>query len=148
MDVIQRMHQFTTPLYCRALYKKMAASLLVVMFTGLTLTSTALAQTGDQRGGEGESTGTPSGAALQAASWLATVPYGATKVGFALVGGVVGSLTYVFSGGNNEAAKSVWTTTIYGTYVLTPEHLKGQKPIRFLGLPDRTSSEMAQMKEN
>lgn len=35
--------------------------------------------------------------------------------------------TYLLSGGNLEAAQSVWTSTMYGTYVLTPEHLKWQE---------------------
>jgi len=83
---------------------------------------------------------------LQAASWVATIPYGALKLGFAIVGGTVGGLTYVCSGGNLDAAKSVWTTTMYGTYVLTPEHLKGQRPIRFLGVPDKVS-ELAMTKQ-
>jgi hypothetical protein len=82
-----------------------------------------------------EAVGTPSGAGLQAASWLLTIPYGAVKVAFAIAGGVVGGLTYGLSGGNMNAAKSVWETTMYGTYIITPEHLKGEKPVRFLGVP-------------
>jgi hypothetical protein len=85
--------------------------------------------------GETASTGTPSGAALQAASWLVTIPYGALKVGFALLGGVVGGMTYALSAGDTEAAKSVWKSTMYGTYIITPSHLKGERPIRFLGVP-------------
>lgn len=148
MNPIDRAHQFRA-LPFRQGFKNIVASVLVVMLAGLIMTSTAAAETSGQRGAEGESTGTPSAAALQAASWVATVPYGAVKVGFAMVGGLVGGLTYMLSAGNTEAAKSVWITTMYGTYVLTPEHLKGQKSIRFLGVPDRPASfESAQMKEN
>lgn len=117
---------------------KAVGILVVLTFSGLMLASTGWTQPDGQRT-DGETTGTPSGAALQAASWLATVPYGAVKVGFAIAGGVVGGLAYAFSGGNLESAKSVWSTAMYGTYVLTPDHLKGQKPIRFLGIPDRGS---------
>jgi hypothetical protein len=98
------------------------------------------AQADGSRPADTETGGSPSGAGLQAAAWLATLPYGAAKVGFALVGGVIGGFTYVLSGGNMDAAKSVWTTTMYGTYVLTPEHLKGEKPIRFLGSPSVKSA--------
>jgi hypothetical protein len=72
---------------------------------------------------------------LEAASWVLTVPYGAAKVVFAILGGVAGGLTYAFSGGNTDAAKAVWDTSIRGTYVITPAHLKGDKPVRFLGVP-------------
>ena len=84
-----------------------------------------------------QETGTPNGAGMQAASWLITLPYGATKVAMALVGGVVGGLTYVFSGGNQEAAKKVWKPTMYGTYIITPEHLRGEKPVRFIGTDEK-----------
>jgi hypothetical protein len=55
---------------------------------------------------------------------------------FAIGGGIVGGLAYVFSGGNENAAKSIWTTSMYGTYIITPDHLRGDKPIRFLGVAD------------
>ncbi|HSN03645.1 MAG TPA: hypothetical protein VLS44_01595 [Nitrospira sp.] len=73
---------------------------------------------------------------MQVAAGLVTIPYLACKGAFAIVGGVVGGLTYVFSGLNENAAKNVWTTSMYGTYIITPEHLSGDKAIRFLGVPD------------
>ena len=84
--------------------------------------------------------GTPKGAGMQAASFLLTIPYGVAKSVFALSGGIVGGLTYVFTGLDTDAAKKVWHTSMYGTYVLTPEHLRGEKPVRFLGVPDADSS--------
>lgn len=75
-------------------------------------------------------------AGLGAASFLLTIPYGITKVVFAGVGGIVGGLAYVFSGANEETAKNIWTTSIYGTYVITPDHLKGNKAVRFFGVPE------------
>ncbi|MGH7164301.1 MAG: hypothetical protein ACREIS_02110 [Nitrospiraceae bacterium] len=111
------------------------AVVLIIALSGLGQVSVAWSQTGGPPPGEDTTPGTPSGAGLQAASWLLTVPYGAAKVAFALLGGIVGGLTWALSGGNTEAAKSVWTTSIYGTYVITPDHLRGDKPIRFLGVP-------------
>ncbi|TAJ11055.1 MAG: hypothetical protein EPO61_00230 [Nitrospirae bacterium] len=105
------------------------AVLLVVALVHLAVVPVIAAQ-----GTEDASQGSAKGAGLQAASWLLTLPYGATKVCFAILGGVTGGLTYVFSGGNLDAAKSVWHTSVYGTYVLTPEHLQGDKPVRFLGV--------------
>ncbi|BFU95004.1 MAG: hypothetical protein NTNFB02_17260 [Nitrospira sp.] len=67
---------------------------------------------------------------------MSTILYLPVKTAFAIGGGLVGGLAYVFSGGNEHAAKSIWTTSMYGTYVITPEHLRGDKPIRFLGVAD------------
>jgi hypothetical protein len=54
-------------------------------------------------------------------------------------------LAYAFSGGNETAAKSIWTTSMYGTYIITPDHLRGDKPIRFLGVaePDNSATAIA-----
>jgi len=71
-----------------------------------------------------------------AASVLATIPYGLAKLLYAGAGTVVGGLAYVFSKGDTAAAKAVWTASLRGTYVLTPEHLKGERDIHFIGVPD------------
>jgi hypothetical protein len=80
--------------------------------------------------------GTPSSAGMEAAAGLLTIPYVVCKAAFAIGGGIVGGLAYVFSGGNENAAKSIWTTSLYGTYIITPDHLQGNRPIRFLGVAD------------
>ncbi len=80
--------------------------------------------------------GNPSSAGMQIGAALATIPYLAVKGAFAIAGGIVGGLTYVFTGFDDTSAKKVWTTSMYGTYLLTPEHLQGDKAIRFLGVPD------------
>jgi len=72
---------------------------------------------------------------LGVASFLCSVPYGAAKVALAIVGGVTGSLTYVFSGFDKKAADAVWYTTIEGDYVVTPDHLRGKRDLRFTGVP-------------
>lgn len=114
---------------------------VLLAFIHLSILPVGLAQTAASPAKEEE--GTAKGAGLQAASWLATIPYGAVKVAFAIVGGITGGLTYAFSGGNLDAAKSVWQTSMYGTYVLTPDHLKGDQPIRFLGVPAEGENEPA-----
>jgi hypothetical protein len=77
----------------------------------------------------------PSGVGIQAGSALATIVYFPLKLAFAIGGGVVGGLAYGFSGGSEQTAKNIWIPSMYGTYIITPEHLKGDKPIRFLGVP-------------
>jgi len=80
--------------------------------------------------------GSASSAGMQAAAGISTLLYLPLKLAFAIGGGVVGGLAYAFSGGNEQAAKSIWATSLYGTYILTPEHLQGNRPIRFLGVAE------------
>jgi hypothetical protein len=75
----------------------------------------------------------PSGAGLQAASWLATVPYGAAKVVYAVSGGLVGGLAWVMTGGNTDIAKAIWSPTMTGHYIVQPQNLTGDRPLRFVG---------------
>jgi len=77
----------------------------------------------------------PSGAGLQAASWLATVPYGAAKVVYAVSGGLVGGLAWVMTGGNTEIAKAIWSPTMTGHYTVQPQNLTGDRPLHFVGGP-------------
>ena len=77
---------------------------------------------------------------LGVASFLCSVPYGAAKVAVALLGGIVGSFTYVLSGLDRRAADAVWYTTMEGDYVVTPDHLRGKKDLRFTGVPPESKS--------
>ena len=79
------------------------------------------------------------GTGIEVASWALTVPYVIGKGAFALGGAVVGGLGYVFSGGNINPAKAVWTRSIYGTYLIRPAHLRGEEPVHFLGQPESTT---------
>ena len=84
--------------------------------------------------------GTPSSAGMQAAAGFSTLLYLPLKLAFAIGGGIVGGLAYAFSGGNERAAKSIWDTSLYGTYIITPDHLQGDRPIRFLGVADSSDA--------
>lgn len=95
--------------------------------------STSVSSSGANDGGN------PSSAGLQAAAVLTTVVYFPLKAAFAIGGGIVGGLAYAFSGGNEQSAKSIWTTSLYGTYLITPDHLQGNRPVRFLGVADPNS---------
>jgi hypothetical protein len=78
--------------------------------------------------------GTASGAGMQAASAVATILYFPLKAAFAIGGGIVGGLAYAFSGGSEQTAKNIWIPSMYGTYIITPEHLTGDRAVRFLGV--------------
>ena len=75
-----------------------------------------------------------------AASVILTIPYGLAKVLYAAFGSVVGGTALIFSAGDTKAAKAVWNASLRGTYVLTPEHLKGEKEIHFIGVAEEEMS--------
>ena len=78
--------------------------------------------------------GTASGAGMQAASSVATLLYFPVKGAFALGGGIVGGLAYLFSGFNEQAAKNIWVPSVYGDYQIVPEHWSGDRAVRFVGV--------------
>jgi len=125
--------QMTNLVGTHRLWFKVVSIVLVTSFLSLVSVPAGLGATTAQQDKS------PSGAGIQAASWLVTIPYGAVKVGVALVGAVFGGFTYALSGGDLKSAQSVWTTTMYGTYIITPEHLKGEKPVHFLVLDTHES---------
>ena len=115
-------------------------SIALVAVVCLALANPAAAQSRSYEEDEG-STATKAG--LGAASFLLTIPYGVTKVVFATAGGIVGGLAYIFSGADTQTAKTIWTTSAYGTYVITPDHLRGDKAVRFLGVAEGDASPYA-----
>jgi hypothetical protein len=76
---------------------------------------------------------TAEGIGLQAASVLSSALYLPFKGAMALAGGLAGGIAYAFSLGDMNIAEGVWGPSVYGTYLLTPEHLTGDKPIEFFG---------------
>lgn len=118
-------------------WSRFVTVMLIMTFMGLTMIPPSSALAEDQASGTDSSDGT----GIKVASWLLTVPYCAGKSAFAIAGSVVGGLGYAFSGGNSETAQSIWTKTVYGTYILRPAHLRGEEPIHFLGNTDDDQSQ-------
>ncbi|MBH0202520.1 MAG: hypothetical protein HP496_09575 [Nitrospira sp.] len=75
----------------------------------------------------------PEAARLQAACWALTVPYGAAKMAYAIGGGIVGGFAWAVTGGNMEAAKSIWVPSMTGDYIVQPQHLTREKHLYFVG---------------
>ena len=121
-------------------FKLVAVFLLLALCTITMVPSAWSQETAAPPSSEGTEGGTASSAGMQAAAVLTTLVYFPLKLAFAIGGGIVGGLTYACSGGNEEAAKSVWTTSLYGTYLITPDHLQGNRPIRFLGVADSNNT--------
>ncbi len=122
-------------------FKLMAAFLLLALCT-FTMVPSVWSQ-GSAAPPSSASTegGTPSDAGMLAMAGLSTLLYFPLKAVFAISGGIVGGLAYVFSGGSEQTAKNIWDTSLYGTYIITPDHLRGDRPIRFLGVADSNDAQ-------
>ena len=134
----KRADPLTTTVPCRQRrWEKAIAVLLIVSTMCLTLfpPGWALADTSSADADSSEGTG------IEVVSWALTVPYVIGKGAVALGGAVVGGLGYVFSGGNVNTAKAVWTRSIYGTYLIRPAHLRGEESVHFLGQADESPRE-------
>jgi len=115
----------------RKMLIKTIAIVLVLAFCSLTVIPPALAE--ERSDEDRENTGTQYG--LGVASVFTSLPYSIGKFAFATMGAIFGGFTYIFSAGNEKAAQAVWDTSMRGTYVISPRHLKGEEPIRFFGVP-------------
>jgi hypothetical protein len=73
-----------------------------------------------------------SGPVEQVAAGALGMPYTAVKGLVALVGGIVSIPLYILSLGNENLTRAVWLPAVSGTFILTPAHLTGRQPIRFL----------------
>jgi hypothetical protein len=122
---------------CEASSFKLVAVFLLLALCTITMVPSAWSQaSAAPPSSESTEGGTASSAGMQAAAGVSTLLYLPLKLVFAIGGGIVGGLAYAFSGGNEQAAKSIWDTSLYGTYIITPDHLQGNRPIRFLGVAD------------
>jgi hypothetical protein len=55
------------------------------------------------------------------------------KLVYATVGGITGGLGYLLTLGNTAALHTVLGPSVGGTYILTPDMLRGEQPILFSG---------------
>lgn len=117
-------------------FKLVAVFLLLALCTITIVPSAWSQETTGSPSSQSTEGGTASSAGMQVAAGLSTLVYLPLKLAFAIGGGIVGGLTYVFTAGDEHAAKSVWNTSLYGTYIITPDHLEGNRPVRFLGIAD------------
>lgn len=102
----------------------MRSVVAAVMVVGLVLGRPALGQTERVPGEE-------AGFALGAAA--ANIVYVPTKATVAVLGLAVGALCGLVTGGDTRAAYAIWVPAAGGTYILTPAHLEGVRPLEFFG---------------
>lgn len=112
-------------------FLKQGTSILVLLSFSLLL---VLGAPGVSAAAEDELSSPTNEAGLGIGSALLTLVYFPAKLVYAMLGGIVGGFTYALTGGDLETAKEVWEPSFYGTYVITPDHLKGNEPVRFFGV--------------
>lgn len=64
---------------------------------------------------------------------ILTLVYTPLKLAYAVTSVPLGGLVYMWTLGNSEAAERVLHSGTRGTFVLTPDHLKGDQDINFMG---------------
>ena len=67
------------------------------------------------------------------ASYFLTMPYGGIKMAVAVLGALAGGMGFIFTGGDKVTAGKIWGPTLGGEYVITPEHIRGDKDLHFFG---------------
>jgi len=70
---------------------------------------------------------------LGAAAAISSLVYGPLKLVYATGGLVVGAFAWVFTAGDTQVAEKVFTRSLRGTYVITPEILLGEQRLEFIG---------------
>lgn len=70
---------------------------------------------------------------LGAAAALSSLVYGPVKLLYATGGLIVGSFAWAFTAGDTEVAEKVFTRSLRGNYVITPDHLTGERKLVFIG---------------
>ncbi len=118
-------------LVSKKVYSTITALIILCIYVIMTVPAVHAEDTSDDSGAEIAVSDT----GMSAASGLATIVYFPVKAAFSLAGGIVGGLTYAFTGGNEEATKDVWNASMGGDYMVEPENLTGEKPLNFIG-PD------------
>ncbi len=79
-------------------------------------------------------------AGLGAASAALSLIYGPAKLVYAGGGSVIAGMAYVVSGGDKDVAKPILDAAMRGDYVVTPEILKGERRVEFVGRsPERAT---------
>jgi len=66
-------------------------------------------------------------------SYFLTLPYGGIKMAVAVLGAVAGGMGFIFTGGDKVTADKIWGPAMGGEYVITPEHIRGEKDLHFFG---------------
>ena len=125
-------------LFSRSTYSTITAIIISCVYTIMIIPNVHAQDVPPPASEEATTDTGASNAGMEVAAALSTIVYFPVKLAFALGGGLVGGLTYAFTGGDEEAANRVWRASMEGTYNITPENLTGEKPVHFVGPTEPT----------
>ncbi len=108
------------------LYRTKVTRIAVALVVTGLLAIPALAQAEDTQRAKQD-------AGIGLAAAMANLFYIPAKLTYAALGGVTGGLTYALTLGNTEAAEKVWVASGGGDYVLSTDHVSGQRKVHFTG---------------
>ncbi len=72
-------------------------------------------------------------AAVGAAAGISSLIYAPLKITYAVLGLVVGGIAWGLSAGDNSVFYAVITPSVRGDYVVTPDHIRGDRGLAVLG---------------
>ena len=116
-------------LVSKKVYSTITALIILCIYVIMTVPAVHAEDTSDDSGAEFVVSDT----GMEVASAVATIVYFPVKAAFSLAGGIVGGLTYAFTGGDEEATNKIWRASMEGDYMVEPENLTGEVPINFVG---------------
>jgi hypothetical protein len=86
-------------------------------------------------------------AGIGAAAAISSLIYGPVKIAYSLLGVVFGGISWGLSGGDTEVLTAVVTPAIRGDYVITPNHIRGERSIEFIGRRSDYREDMVVLEE-
>ncbi|MBJ23009.1 MAG: hypothetical protein GY910_28855 [bacterium] len=101
------------------------------VLTALVLVALVGAPSASFAGDKATETGREGG--LGAAAAISSLIYGPVKLIYATGGLVVGAFAWAFTAGDSQVAEKVFTRSLRGTYVITPDILTGERELVFIG---------------
>ncbi len=72
-----------------------------------------------------------------AALIVMNIVYVPAKVIYAAAGGIVAGAAYAVSGGDSDVVDPIVAAAVSGDYVIEEAHLRGKKPVEFIGRLER-----------
>lgn len=99
----------------------------------LLLVSALLTAPGAARAAESEDSSPVTKFFFGLSAAVCTLVYTPLKIGYALSSIPMSGLVYMWSVGNTEMSERVMRSGTQGNWVITPEHLRGQRSLDFVG---------------
>lgn len=81
---------------------------------------------------------------MGAGAVLTSCLYSPAKLVYATLGAVTGGMAYLLTMGKTEIACNIWDPSLRGTYIITPNMLRGKEEVQFVGRRPEPAESVAQ----